>query len=88
MQSRAFAVNVDTSEISPEKSIKDVSVPVMIVSSSGDTEIGVENAYRLKKANPDTYLWIIDQELHGFTDSEGEEEYPGRFPAFFRESMD
>ena len=82
-----IAVNVDTSAVSPENSIKGVSVPVMIVHSSNDSEIGVSHAQRLKKAKPEAELWIINQTHHGFTDSAGKEEYHGRVLAFFRESL-
>ena len=82
-----ITLKIDTSEISPEDSIRNLGIPVMIIHSSGDGDIKVEHAYHLKNANPAAYLWIIDQDQHAFISPEGENEYRQRVLTFFRESL-
>ena len=50
----------------PVKRIKDLSVPVLIVHGDQDETVPVENAYRLKEANPSVNLEIISGGTHTF----------------------
>ena len=82
-----ITLKVDPCQVSPEDSIKSLEIPVIIIHSSGDAEIKVEHAYRLKNANPDVILWVIEQDRHTFASPERESEYKRRVLAFFRENL-
>ena len=81
-------LGIDTASISPENAVRSLNIPLMVIHSSEDSEIGVEHAYRLKNANPEIELWIIDQERHVFVTSDREDEYRQRVTSFFLESLD
>ena len=80
-------LGIDTASISPENSVTSLNRPLVVIHSSEDPEIGVENAYRLKDANPEIELWIIDQKKHGFAYPDRENEYRQKVTSFFQESL-
>lgn len=82
-----ITLKIDPYEISPEDSIKSLEIPVMIGHNSRYADRNVEHTYRLKNANPDVILWIIEQDRHTFASPERESEYKRRVLAFFRENL-
>ena len=62
--SRLF-LGIDLLSIAPKNYIKDIKVPVFLVHSERDSQIPVEQAYVLKRANPKAELWVISEADHG-----------------------
>jgi len=80
-------LKIDTSEVSPEKSIKDVSAPILLIHGKKDSQIPVENSYLLHKANPETELWIIEEADHGESHYLKKEEYETKVLDFFSKNL-
>ena len=82
-----IVLDIDTASISPENAVRSLNIPLMVIHSSEDSETGVEHAHRLKDANQEIELWIIDQEKHVFATSGRESEYRQRVTSFFLKHM-
>ena len=78
-----LTLKIDTSNISPEKAIKDIQTPILLIHGEKDSQIKVENSYRLNEANPKAELWIIKDADHGQAHFIKEEEYETKVLDFF-----
>ena len=77
-------LGIDIADVSPEKSIKELDIPIMIIHGSSDQEISAENAYQLKNANPKAELWIREGVNHN--DPRGKK-YETRILKFFKANL-
>ena len=80
-------MGIDTSNISPEKAIKDIEAPILLIHGEKDTQIKVENSYLLKKANPEAELWIVKNADHGQAHNIKKEEYETKVLNFFNKHL-
>lgn len=48
----------------PIKTIKTITIPILIINGSKDIQVGIENAIKLKEANPKADLTIIENMNH------------------------
>jgi len=60
-----LTLKIDTKDISPEKAIKDLQTPILLIHGEKDSQIPVKNSHLLKKANPEAELWIVKNADHG-----------------------
>jgi len=79
--------NVDTKDVSPETSIKNINKPVLIIHGKKDSQIPVNEAIILHNANKDTILWIVENADHGATYALNKEEYEKRVLDFFEKNL-
>ncbi len=79
--------SMDPKDISPEKAIKDINIPVLIIHGKKDNQIPVNEAYILRNANKKTELWILDNAAHGETYALNKEEYEKRVLGFFEKNL-
>lgn len=77
-------LKIDVAEVSPEESIKHINIPVLIIHGSADDQIPVDNAYRLKKANQNAELWVVENAGHGFAGDVADKEYETRVLKFLK----
>jgi dipeptidyl aminopeptidase/acylaminoacyl peptidase len=80
-------IKIDTKEVSPEKAIKQTTTPILLIHGKKDSQIPVENSYRLNKANLNTELWIIEEADHGQAHYLRKEEYEKKVLDFFNENL-
>lgn len=80
-------LKINLAEVPPEKSIRSLKIPILIVHGSSDDQIPVANAYQLKNANPNAELWIVENANHGFTREATEEGYEKRVLKFFKDNL-
>ena len=81
--SAKLILRIDPSNVSPEKAIKDIETPLLLIHGEKDSQIKVENSYLLKKANPKAELWIIKNADHGQAHYIKKEEYEAKVLDFF-----
>ncbi|MFC1723344.1 alpha/beta hydrolase [Nanoarchaeota archaeon] len=55
---------VDVDDVSPAKSVKDSKIPILLIHGDKDSQIPVENSYRIKESNPDIELWVVEGADH------------------------
>ncbi len=79
-------LGINIAEVSPEKSIKELGIPLLIVHGSVDDQISVENAHQLKKANENVELWIVEGANHGMAGNVAKD-YEKRILKFLRENL-
>lgn len=80
-------LNVDIADVSPEKSIQHLNIPILIIHGSADDQIPVGNAYRLKNANQKVELWIVENAGHGVVNNAAGKEYERRVLKFFEGNL-
>ncbi len=80
-------LKIDATKISPEKAIKQITAPILLIHGEKDSQIPVENSYRLHKANPKTELWIIEEADHGEAHYLRKEEYEKKVLDFFNKHL-
>jgi fermentation-respiration switch protein FrsA (DUF1100 family) len=80
-------LRIDTSNVSPEKAIKEINAPILLIHGGKDSQIPVENSYLLKKANPKAELWIIEGADHGEAHYVKEKEYEKKVVSFFNKHL-
>ena len=85
--SRLF-IGVDLKKVAPRDFIGQVGVPVFLIHSERDSQIPVEHAHILKKANPTAELWIADEAEHGEAMALNRDEYERRVSEFFVRELD
>ena len=85
--SRLF-LRVDLIDVSPKDSIKNIKVPILLIHSERDSQIPVEHAYALKRANPEAELWIIGEADHGGVWGMRRNEYQERILKFLLSAME
>jgi pimeloyl-ACP methyl ester carboxylesterase len=85
--SRIF-LGIDPVNVSPEESIKDIQVPILLVHSERDSQIPVKHGRALRNANPKTELWLIDEADHGSVWGVMRSEYEKRIINFFLTAME
>lgn len=82
-----LVLKIDTSKISPETAIKDIRNPILLIHGKKDSQIRVENAYRLQKANPKAELWVIEEAGHGQAHYLRKEKYEKKVLDFFGKNL-
>ncbi len=82
-----LVLKIDTSNISPEKAIKEIKIPILLIHGGKDSQIPVENSYLLNKANPKTELWIVEEADHGGAHYYRKEEYEKKVLDFFDKNL-
>lgn len=80
--SRIF-FGIDLARIAPKDYIKSVKAPILLIHSELDSQIPVEHAHALKKAKPETKLWVVDRADHGSARALQQVEYERRILDFF-----
>ena len=80
-------LKIDPSDVSPEKAIKDIEVPILLIHGEKDSQIKVENSYLLKKANQKAELWIVKNADHGQAYFIKKEEYETKVLDFFNKHL-
>ena len=80
-------LKIDPKDVSPEKAIKDLETPILLIHGQKDSQIKVENSYRLKKANPKAELWIIENADHGESHAIKKDEYETKVLNFFNKHL-
>ncbi len=79
---------IDISEQSPEKSLKNISVPVLIIHAENDDVIPSKNAHLLyDAANEPKELWIVPKATHGEAYFMARKEYEEKVLGFFGEYL-
>jgi len=73
--------------VSPAWTIKDIKTPILVMHGEKDSQIPVENAYLLKKSNPNIELWIAKDADHGEAYSLYSGEYKKRVKDFLKKNM-
>jgi len=79
-------LKINTREVSPEKAIKETTTPILLIHGKKDSQIQVENSYRLHKANPDTQLWVVEAD-HGEAHYVKRKEYEKKVLDFFNDNL-
>jgi fermentation-respiration switch protein FrsA (DUF1100 family) len=76
---------INTKEIGPEKTIKDLNIPVLLIHGEKDSQIPFENSQVIYEASNKsiTELWIIEGADHGFGHYLYPEEYESKVLEFF-----
>jgi len=84
-----IVLGLDTKEVSPEKSIKDIGTPILLIHGEKDSQIPVENSKILYEASNKTLtdLWIVKGADHGYSYAENKAEYERRVLDFFDEHL-
>ena len=82
-------LGINVREVSPEDSIKDIGIPVLLIHGDKDSQLPVENSRRIYE-NSDkniTELWIVKGADHGYSYSLDKREYERRVLEFFDEHL-
>jgi len=79
---------IDPKKVSPAEAIKDINIPIFVIHGEKDTQIPVENAYKLKASNPDIEFWIVPESDHGQAYALSKGEYERRIKSFLKKHMD
>ena len=74
--------------ISPANSIKDSKTAILVIHGSKDSQIPVENAYKLKASNPSIELWIVENADHGQAYALYRKAYEARIKDFLKKNME
>ena len=74
-------------EVSPESVIRNSTIPILVIHGEKDSQISVENAYALKKSNPNIELWIVKGADHGYSYAINPNEYKNRIKLFLKNHM-
>lgn len=80
-----LGINIDKS--SPIDNIKNIKVPILLIHAENDSQIPVNEAFLLHKANNKTGLWIVKETDHGTTHSANGEEYEKKVIEFLKEHL-
>jgi len=80
-----FKIDVDS--VSPLKYISQIKAPIFLIHSELDSQIPLEHAQLLHRANPKTELWIIPGADHGGGFGLKQEEYQEKVLKFFQTSL-
>jgi len=73
--------------VSPALSIKNTSIPIMVIHGKEDTQIPIDNAYLIKASNPNIELWIVPNADHGEAHALFKKEYEIRINSFLEKYM-
>jgi len=76
---------LNTKDISPEKDIKNIGIPILLIHGDRDSQIPVENSKVLYEASDKnlTELWLIEGADHGYSYASNPSEYEKRVLEFF-----
>ena len=77
-------------DISAVKAVAATHVPILLIHSSKDDQIGVENFFLLQKqleARPNSQSWLVDDATHGLIHFLHQAEYERRVLRFFLEHL-
>lgn len=77
--------NID--DASPVDNMKNLKIPVLLIHAEKDSQIPVNEAYLLHKANKKTELWIVENADHGMTHSINPEKYEEKVTEFFKKNL-
>ena len=80
---------LNTKDISPEKDIKDIGIPVLLIHGDRDSQIPVENSKVLYEASDKnlTELWLVEGADHGYSYASNPDKYEKRVLEFFDEHL-
>lgn len=78
-------INID--DVSPADSIKNMSIPILIIHAERDSQIPVSEAYLLHESNKKSELWVVEKADHGMPHSINPERYEDRVIKFFMENV-
>ena len=78
---------INTKKISPALAVKNTTVPILLIHGEKDTQITVENAYALKKSNPNIELWIVKGADHGQAFALEKNNYKKKIKSFLDKHM-
>lgn len=85
-----MSFGVDPADVSPARSLAQVRIPVLVIHSTGDDQIGLENAHRLQAAlaqNRQAEFWFADAAGHGSAFALHPAEYEGRVVDFLQRHL-
>lgn len=77
-------LGIDIDDVSPIDNIKSIKVPILLTHAENDSQIPVNEAFLLHKANNKTELWIVKDTDHGTIHSANVEEYEKKVIEFFK----
>lgn len=83
-------LQIEPDEIAPEKKVKGVKIPILIIHSREDELISIKHAQRLKEAlkdNAEAQFWFQDRGIHGLVPAEVKKDYEDRILKFFKENL-
>ncbi len=75
------------SSVSPISHISNVKAPILLIHGENDTQIPIEEAYKLKKANQKTELWVPKGLDHTDAHAELKDAYESRILEFFKANL-
>jgi dipeptidyl aminopeptidase/acylaminoacyl peptidase len=79
---------IDTSKVAPVKSVKNLTVPVLFIHGTRDSQIPHQESERLfEAANEPKELWLIEGADHGAIPQAKRKEYEQRVRDFFFQNM-
>ena len=80
-----IVLNLDTKKVSPEKSIKNLGIPVLLIHGEKDSQIPVENSKIIYEASNKslTKLWLVKGADHGYSHALNPKEYEKKVLDFF-----
>lgn len=77
-------LGVDINNASPVNAVKDYDAPILVIHGKLDSQIPVENAYKLKASNPAIELWVVDNADHGQAYALAKQKYEARIKSFLK----
>jgi hypothetical protein len=77
---------IDISKVSPLKSIKNTSTPILLIHGTEDDQIPIENSQLLARAAKNAELWTLPAG-HGYAHSSYPKEYEEEVTEFFEEHL-
>lgn len=73
--------------VSPALAIKDSDIPSFVIHGKKDSQIPAENAYLIKKSNPEIEFWVVEDADHGQAYALHKEEYESKVKDFLKKYM-
>ncbi len=81
----ALGVNMD--RVSPLRRVTEITGPLLLIHGDKDTQVPVESSLKLKAANPEAVLWIINDANHGETRAAAAGAYENKVMDFFKKNI-
>jgi len=84
---RCFDIDIDA--LAPERAIRNLRIPVLLIHGTADTRVPVAHARRIRDADttPGTQLWLVDGVDHVEAFEKFPEEFAARTIAYFRRRL-
>jgi len=80
-------MKVDPASVSPEKAIRSLDIPVLIIHGDSDREISIDNARYLYNASSSASLWVVRGVDHCGAHAGKTGEYEKKVLSFFEKSL-